>query len=350
MDLEDLKNVIEGGLLEGYEDACAVLGGIWNAVLDLNAAFPLIVLNTAVTEDMSMLCNTIVVSFYNVSVFRVNFLFADVELSQGLWQALTAHQSIKEYEFKDYTFASATDANDMTIIGGMTEFLEYIFTLNIEENGKISNEGMNKNRTQYTNMTVYVRTINGKTISIKCDRQQKAARLLEIAERKTSIPRGMMYLVNQGKVLNDRKIKENNNEAGTTIEMSLRIMGGMKKEEQMETSETEEDTEKRKLKEMIGSKPSRLSDDAECLKTEIINEIKRSDEKMEHLSKRTEDRMEIYSNRTDEKNGKYHACHHERTQSAFKYRERTQPWKNEKKMMTGTNKSMKESPTWRKSS
>ena len=71
----------------------------------------------------------------------------------------------------------------------------------------------------------------------------------------------MMYLVNQGKVLNDGKTIENNSEVGTTIEMSLRILGGMKKE-QMETSETEEDIKKRKLKEMSGSKPTRLSDDA----------------------------------------------------------------------------------------
>ena len=96
------------------------------------------------------------------------------------------------------------DENDKTIVGG-TEFLAYIFTLNIEDNCKISSESMNKNRTEYSNMTVYVRTINGKTIRIKCDRQQQAARTLETAERNTSIPRGMMYFVSQGKVLNDKK-------------------------------------------------------------------------------------------------------------------------------------------------
>ena len=50
-----------------------------------------------------------------------------------------------------------------------------------------------------------------------------------------------------------------------------------------------EDIKKRKLKEMSGSEPSRLSDDAECLKMEmeIINAIKRPDQKMENLSKRT---------------------------------------------------------------
>ena len=95
----------------------------------------------------------------------------------------------------------------------MTEFLENIFTLNIEETCKISNEGMNKSRAEHPNMSVYARTINGKTIGIKCDRQQTAARLLETAERKTSIPRGMTHLANRGKVLNDGKtIEENNSE------------------------------------------------------------------------------------------------------------------------------------------
>ena len=38
----------------------------------------------------------------------------------------------------------------------------------------------------------------------------------------SSIPRGMMYLVNQGKALNDKKtIEENSIEAGTTIATSL---------------------------------------------------------------------------------------------------------------------------------
>ena len=111
--------------------------------------------------------------------------------------------------------------------------------LNIEENCKISNEGMNKNRTEYSNMTVYMRKINGNAISVKCDRQ-KAAIILEIVERKTSTPPGMMYFVNQGKVLNDKRtIEANNTEAGTTIEMPLRKMRGMEREELMATSETE---------------------------------------------------------------------------------------------------------------
>ena len=79
-------------------------------------------------------------------------------------------------------------------------------------------------------MTVYVRTNNGKTISIKCDKQQKAATTSEKVERKTSIPRGMTYLAHQGKVLNDKNTTEENNMgAEATIEMSLSILGGMEK-------------------------------------------------------------------------------------------------------------------------
>ena len=52
----------------------------------------------------------------------------------------------------------------------------------------------------------------------------------------------MMYLVSQGKVLNDKKTIEGSNiEAGTTIEMSLRKTSGMEKEGLTETTETEED-------------------------------------------------------------------------------------------------------------
>ena len=91
-------------------------------------------------------------------------------------------------------------------------------------------------------MTVYVRTNRGETISIECDRRQNATRKMETVERKTLIPRDQLYLVNQGKVLKDKNtIEESNIEAGATIEMSLRTVGGMKKEELMDSSETAED-------------------------------------------------------------------------------------------------------------
>ena len=51
--------------------------------------------------------------------------------------------------------------------------------------------------------------------------------------------------------------------------MSLSTMGGMEKEELMETSETQEEIKKRKLIELSESKPSRLNEDAVYLRKEI---------------------------------------------------------------------------------
>ena len=53
--------------------------------------------------------------------------------------------------------------------------------------------------------------------------------------------------------MTEKTIEENNIEAGTTIETSLRITGGVEKEEQTETTETEEDLKKRMLMDMCES-------------------------------------------------------------------------------------------------
>ena len=145
---------------------------------------------------------------------RQAILFLNVQLLTVLcserknqWQALTVHQSKREE------------------VG--CEFQEYMLTLATEENRKIFDDGMIKDRVEYLNMSVYVRTVNEKTISIKCDRGQNATRIMEIVERKTLIPRDQLYLANQGKMLNDKKtMEESNIETGATIEMSLITLGG----------------------------------------------------------------------------------------------------------------------------
>ena len=129
-------------------------------------------------------------------------------------------------------------------------------------------------------MTVYVKTISGKTIIVKCDKKQKAATLAETVERRAAIPRDMMYLVNQGKVLNEKKtIEENNIGIDTTVVVSLRLLGGMEKNEQMDTQETEEDREKSKFEEGKEGKVLKPSDDAAYLRRDIMEAFKRSDEK-----------------------------------------------------------------------
>ena len=55
-----------------------------------------------------------------------------------------------------------------------------------------------------------------------------------------------MCLVHQRKVMNEKKtMEENNVGAETTIEMSLRLLGGMDEIDMKDPSETEEEREKR---------------------------------------------------------------------------------------------------------
>ena len=60
-----------------------------------------------------------------------------------------------------------------------------------------------------TYMTIYVKTINGKTIRIKCEGKQTAAVISEEVERRSLIPGDMTYLVRRGRVMSEKKtIKE----------------------------------------------------------------------------------------------------------------------------------------------
>ena len=93
---------------------------------------------------------------------------------------------------------------------------------------------------------IYVKMINGKTMSTRHHRNMTAAVIVDEVERRSLIPRDMIRLVHRGKMISEKKsMKENNIEAKETIEMSLRLLGGMEVNEQMDIHETEEDREKK---------------------------------------------------------------------------------------------------------
>ena len=72
----------------------------------------------------------------------------------------------------------------------------------------------------------------------------------------------MTYLVHHGKVLNEKRtIEENNIGTETTIDMSLRVLGGMEKSESMHWNQKKIKT-KRKLAEISEGKLTRPSDGA----------------------------------------------------------------------------------------
>ena len=130
--------------------------------------------------------------------------------------------------------------------------------MDIADNAEMSDDVLEKN-----NLTIYVKTINKKTISICYYESMKAAVMLEEVERRTAIPRDMTRLTHKGKAINGKKsMKDNNIDANETIEMSMRLLGGMEVNEQMDTHETEEDREKkRKLDEGKEGKATKPSDD-----------------------------------------------------------------------------------------
>ena len=164
-------------------------------------------------------------------------------------------------------------------------------------------EKENDDLLEETFMTIYVKSINGKTISIKYEGKITAAVISDEVERRSSIPLDMTYLVHKGKVMSEKKtIKENNIEEDATIEMSLRLLGGMEKNEHMDTHETEEEREKkRKLEEGKEGKMTKPNDDTVYLRRDILEALKRSDENMDRYSRKTDEKMESYSRMTDEK-------------------------------------------------
>ena len=114
--------------------------------------------------------------------------------------------------------------------------------MGIENNTEVNDDVLEENY-----MTVYVKTINRKTISIRYYGNMTATVMLEEVKRRTMIPRDMIRLVHKGKATNGKKsMKENDIKANETIEMSLRLLGGMEANEHMDTHETEEDREKKK--------------------------------------------------------------------------------------------------------
>ena len=97
-------------------------------------------------------------------------------------------------------------------------------------------------------------------------------------------------------MLSEKKtMKENNIEAKATIEISLRLLEGMKVNDQMNSHETEEDREKkRKLEKGNEGKAMKSTDDMIFLKRDIMETLKRSDEKMDSYSRKTDEKIESY--------------------------------------------------------
>ena len=150
---------------------------------------------TAATVELRMLCKCRRNSLFHL-VARTD---QSISFRYWVWDQVT-HQSKKNYEFDDHIFAIPTKVN-----------------------GKNTTEPEREDEFEENYMTVYVKTITGKTITIKRDKKQKAGTISGKIEVRTAIPRGITCL-------NDKKtMEESTIEAEPTIEMSLRLLGGVEK-------------------------------------------------------------------------------------------------------------------------
>ena len=105
----------------------------------------------------------------------------------------------------------------------------------------------------------------------------------------------------------------------------------------MDTLESEEDREKkRKLEETCEGKLTRPSEDAMFFRQEIIDALKRSDEKTESESRKTDEKMEQFLRQVADTGG---AQSHKMNSAIVKMKEEEEAEEEE----TDTNKSMKDS-------
>ena len=135
-----------------------------------------------------------------------------------------------------------------------------------------------------------VKTISRKTIRIKCDKKQKADTDENSDYSRNNLPHPPRKMLK-----NENTIKENSIEAESTIEMSLRLLGGMDESDIKDSSETEEKREKkRKLEETSKGKSTRTSEESIFQQEGIIDAIRKSDEKMEKYSRKSDEKMDKF--------------------------------------------------------
>ena len=73
-----------------------------------------------------------------------------------------------------------------------------------------------------------MKTASGRTLTINCNTRQEIEKIKDEVEKTKKIPKAHQCLDSQGKTQKDRKtIVDSNIKKGTTIEMTLRLQGGM---------------------------------------------------------------------------------------------------------------------------
>ena len=148
---------------------------------------------------------------------------------------------------------------------------------------------------------IYVKTINGKTISTRYYKNMTAAVILEEVERRTLVPRDMIRLVHKGKMIKWKEIDEYRSERNDRNVFEIVGRDGSKRTNGHRRNGRRQ-REKRKLDEGKEGKMTKPNEDMAHLKRDTMEALRKSDEKMDSYSRKTDEKVESYSKKDRRKN------------------------------------------------
>ena len=116
-------------------------------------------------------------------------------------------------------------------------------------------------------------------------KRRSIARIKDEIVRKTEFPKAVQHVSNQGEILNERNgTQENNTMKEATLEITLKLQGGVTNDDTMNSARSIEERNMRRKHSEIGDTP--ISDDPEYIRREIGLASRRSEEVVESLQQK----------------------------------------------------------------
>ena len=115
--------------------------------------------------------------------------------------------------------------------------------------------------------TIYVKTWGGRTVSLVTDLDHAVGTLKRQLEAKTGIPKNHQYLMSRGKVLKDSgTLKEYGLSGGETVEMTAKLLGGMKHKSLSPTPMVDREKKGKNPSHILMSADMKMKSHRQCLK------------------------------------------------------------------------------------
>ena len=184
---------------------------------------------------------------------------------------------------------------------------QHAATAQMLDDGEINEEyGLYTSELEHANLfdgmckkTIYVKTWKGRTITVVIDLESEVTNLKRLVAAKTGIPTESQQLAFGGKVLTDKVLmKEYNISGGETIEMTGKLLGGMKKKSlSPRPMDTERDKKRKESEPCIEVGDSLEDENAQThLDIDPSDNARWIEDTMKRLQDRTDDVSELETN------------------------------------------------------